>query len=89
VVAFGAISAITEAGLRIPEDIAVVGFDDVPLSAYITPHLTSVHLPIYDLAVEAGLMTIQLINGESPEKQNLRLTTHLVVRDSCGSNRNN
>jgi LacI family transcriptional regulator len=89
VVAFGAISAITEAGLRIPEDIAVVGFDDVPLSAYITPHLTSVHLPIYDLAVEAGLMTIQLINGESPEKQNLRLNTHLVVRDSCGSNRNN
>ncbi len=88
VVAYGAISAIIEAGLRIPEDIALVGFDDVPLSAFITPHLTSIHLPIYDLAEAAGLMTIQLINGERPEQQNLRLPTHLVVRDSCGSNRN-
>lgn len=88
VVAYGAISAIAEAGLSIPDDIALVGFDDVPLSAFITPHLTSIHLPIRDLAEEAGSMSIQLVNGESPAQKTLRLPTHLVVRQSCGANRN-
>lgn len=85
VVAFGAISAINDAGLSIPKDMALVGFDDVPLSAFISPRLTTVHLPIYELAHSAGLMCIQLINGETPQPKNNILETHLVIRDSCGA----
>jgi LacI family transcriptional regulator len=85
VVAFGAISAILQAGLRIPQDIAVVGFDDLPLSAFYQPHLTSIHLPIVDLALTGGEILIQLINGKKPDQKNILLNTHLVIRESCGA----
>lgn len=87
VVAFGAISAIYEAGYRIPEDIALVGFDDVPMAAFVTPRLTTVHLPIYELAKKAGSVCIQLINGETPKTKSELLNTHLIVRESSGVDR--
>lgn len=85
VVGFGAIAAINDAGLSIPQDIALVGFDDVPLSAFMAPRLTTIHLPIYELAQTACKVCIQLINGETPSRKNNILDTHLIIRDSCGS----
>jgi len=88
VVAFGAIKAIKEAGRRIPQDIALVGFDDVPLASYFDPPLTSIHLPVADLAHRASQMLIQLVHGKHPAERQVLLDTHLVVRDSCGANYN-
>jgi LacI family transcriptional regulator len=84
VVAFGAMSAIREQGLSIPEDVALVGFDDVPFARYIDPPLTSVFLPAARLAREACNLLFQLIQKEQPPERNLLLGTHLVVRKSSG-----
>ena len=81
VVAFGAMAAIREAGLRVPEDIAVVGFDDIPLAAYFDPPLTTVHLPAHDLGRAAGVALLDRINGRDVETRTV-LPTALVVRSS-------
>jgi LacI family transcriptional regulator len=85
VVAFGAMKAIKEAGRRIPEDIALVGFDDVPLASFLDPGLTSIHLPVADLAHRASQMLIQLVHGKTPAECHVILDTHLTVRESCGA----
>jgi LacI family transcriptional regulator len=85
VVAFGAIAAILEHGLRIPEDIAVVGFDDVPMSSFITPPLTTVRLPATSLALKAGEILLNLINGKQNSPCQVLLNTELIVRESCGA----
>lgn len=61
VVAFGAMAAIRERGLTIPNDIALVGFDDIPLARYVDPPLTSVHLPAAELGRQAGRIIVGLI----------------------------
>lgn len=85
VVAFGAMMALREAGRRIPQDVALVGFDDVPQSRFFDPPLTSIHLPVDDLAHHASQMLIQLVQGYNPPQRRLLLDTQLVVRDSCGA----
>ncbi len=82
VVAMGALRAIKRAGLRIPEDIAVVGFDDVPLAGYYDPPLTTVHLPAYGLGWTAAERLVRLIQGESLDKPTLFLDSELIVRES-------
>ncbi|MEW6718449.1 MAG: LacI family DNA-binding transcriptional regulator [Chloroflexota bacterium] len=84
VVAFGAMSAARERGLHIPKDLAVVGFDDVPLAQYVDPTLTTMRLPTTELAICSSDLIIQLICGEVPEQRHVFLPTELVVRDSCG-----
>lgn len=85
VVAFGAMKAIKEAGLRIPQNIALVSFDDVPLARYMDPALTTIHLPVADLAYHASHMLIDLVQGIVPPEPHIILETHLVIRDSCGA----
>ncbi|MCI0395535.1 MAG: LacI family transcriptional regulator [Chloroflexi bacterium] len=85
VVAFGAMRAVKERGQRIPQDIAIVGFDDVPIGLYIEPQLTTVHLPAYELGWHTGQLALQLINQEKPGKLHQFLPTELVVRASCGA----
>jgi LacI family transcriptional regulator len=85
VVAFGAMQAIKDRGLRIPADIAVVGFDDVSISQYVEPLLTSVRLPAYELGWQAGALALRLVQREPPESYLKLLPTELVVRQSCGA----
>jgi LacI family transcriptional regulator len=85
VVALGAKAAIRERGLRIPQDIAVVGFDDVPLARYLDPPLTTVRIPATELAIKAGEAVVQLINGNPPSHSTELLQTQLIVRESCGA----
>ena len=85
VVAIGAKAAIVEKGLRIPEDIALVGFDDVPLARYLDPPLTTVRLPASELATRASQMLVQLINNETPAEKLVLLESQLIVRQSCGA----
>jgi LacI family transcriptional regulator len=82
VVAIGAMLAIKRAGLRIPEDIAIVGFDDIPLAEFFDPPLTTVHLPAYGLGLAAGERLIRLIQGEGLSENSLLLESNLITRQS-------
>jgi LacI family transcriptional regulator len=89
--AIGALSALREAGVSVPEEIAVTGFDDIPIAQYTSPPLTSVHVPILDLGERA---TERLVESLSTDRRRRRscetLATTLVVRQSCGgTTRNN
>ncbi|NOK64314.1 MAG: DNA-binding transcriptional regulator, LacI/PurR family [Chloroflexi bacterium AL-W] len=78
-----ALIALQENGLRVPDDVAVVGFDDVPLASYVTPALTTVHQPAYELGLQAAQCVLQAL--EKPmNTEHVVLPTHLVVRKSCG-----
>jgi LacI family transcriptional regulator len=79
--AFGAIKAAKELGLAVPEDLAVVGFDNIPLSSYFNPSLTTVEIPMHDLGAAAVRMLLNLISGENFEKVKL-FKTRLLVRGS-------
>jgi LacI family transcriptional regulator len=84
VIAFGAMTAIREAGLRIPEDIAVVGFDDIRLAQYSVPALTTVREPDIDHGWFAGNMLLDLINNKPLEQNHIVLKTEMKIRNSCG-----
>ena len=84
--AIGALSALREAGLRVPEDIAVGGFDDIAMARYVNPTLTSVHVDISALGERAAAALLSVLRH--PERRNFtRVTvpTTLVVRQSCGA----
>jgi DNA-binding LacI/PurR family transcriptional regulator len=81
--ATGAIMAIQEAGKRVPEDIAVVGFDDVHLSHPWMPPLTTVRAPVEEAGREAARQLMRLIQTGEANPQ-IRLATELIIRRSCG-----
>ena len=83
--AFGAMRALREAGLRVPEDVAVVGFDDLPQAAHNDPPLTTVRQPIYRLGSTAVDSLLDLIEYPDSSARRIVLPTELVVRVSCGS----
>lgn len=82
-VAMGVKAALREAGLRIPEDISLVGFDDIPWAQFADPPLTTVHLQAQELARRACLVLMDLLHGKTPEPKRQVIETHLVVRKSC------
>ena len=79
VVALGAVGGLREAGLRIPDDVSLVGFDDIPLAAYFDPPLSTVHLPAFELGQAAGRALIDRIEGR-PVPDRTLLPTELVIR---------
>ncbi|HEX7833782.1 MAG TPA: LacI family DNA-binding transcriptional regulator [Thermoanaerobaculia bacterium] len=79
--AIGALSAFRETGLRIPEDVALVGFDDIPIARFLTPPLTTVKVPIAEL----GRKGFELLAYGDGDRRAAKLTTSLVVRRSCGA----
>lgn len=82
-IAIGAMRALAEAGLRVPEDVSVIGFDDIPAARFSTPPLTTV----YQDTKRAGELLVEtlmkLVRGEPATS--IRLPTALVVRKSCGA----
>jgi DNA-binding LacI/PurR family transcriptional regulator len=86
VVALGAVAAVREWGMRIPQDVALVGFDDIFLAAYVSPPLTTVRLPAYGLGWAAGDLLIRLISEDEPLERQMLLESELVIRQSCGGN---
>jgi LacI family transcriptional regulator len=73
-----------ELGLRVPADLSVVGFDNVPESALCTPSLTTVAQPLHDIGATALRMLVELLAGSEPTLEHVCLPTRLVVRDSTG-----
>jgi DNA-binding LacI/PurR family transcriptional regulator len=84
VVALGAMSAVRERRMCIPQDVALVGFDDIFLAAYVSPPLTTVRLPAYGLGWAAGDMLIRLISEDEPLERQMLLESELVIRQSSG-----
>jgi LacI family transcriptional regulator len=82
-VAFGALAAVRDAGMRVPDDMAIVGFDDVPVASDVTPPLTTVHLPAQLLGRTAAEILMKLIGGEEVSRRSILLDTHLVIRQSA------
>ncbi len=92
--AVGVIGALADAGLSVPEDMAVVGFDDIPLARYLTPPLTTVHVDMLRLGERAVDLLLErhspgatdgATHGTSDGPRQEILPTTLVVRGSCGS----
>jgi AraC-like DNA-binding protein/ABC-type sugar transport system substrate-binding protein len=86
--ALGAMQALTESGRRIPQDVAVIGFDDRPESAVHTPALSSVRIPLFRMGYRAVELLAQIIAGNTAPAEPVRIPTRLVPRASCGCGRN-
>jgi LacI family transcriptional regulator len=82
--AIGALRGIAARGLRVPEDVAVVGFDDIALAMYTEPPLTTVKQLVREIGKLATELIMARVNGERKEPQSRRLKTSLIVRGSCG-----
>lgn len=82
--AIGAIHAAWQRGLRVPHDLSVVGFDDIPVTRYLAPALTTVRQPITEMGRRTTAMLIDLLEGhrESSPIVDLLLQPELVIRDS-------
>ena len=78
--ALGVIRAAHELGLRVPEDVSVIGYDDLPLTEWVHPMLTTVHQPLSEMAGTATHMLLDPDGAERPSR--VELATHLVVRNS-------
>lgn len=84
--AVGCLAALAEAGLRVPEDVAVAGFDDIPIARYVSPSLTTVRVPIAALGAAALDAVAQAIESPETAAAHTRvLPVELVVRRSCGA----
>lgn len=84
--ALGVITAIREAGLRVPEDIAVVCFDDIESASILQPFLTVAAQPAYLMGTLCAEIIIQRLSGKGPSRpQDIVLGTELIIRESCGS----
>jgi LacI family transcriptional regulator len=81
--ALGAIQALREAGLRVPDDVSIVGFDNISEAAYANPGLTTVDQSIGEMGYIATQMLISLIQGEQLESNVHKMPTQLVIRESC------
>jgi LacI family transcriptional regulator len=73
-----------EMGIRVPEELSVVGFDDVPEAAGTTPQLTTVAQPLHDMGAQALRMVVEMLRRGEPEQQYVHLPAHLVIRQSTG-----
>jgi LacI family transcriptional regulator len=82
--ALGAMAAVHDAGLRIPEDIAVVGYDDMRFAEFTCPALTTVSAPEIELGRQAAALLLALIN-DTPSRDRFLLKPQLIIRKSCGA----
>ncbi|WP_448376534.1 LacI family DNA-binding transcriptional regulator [Fervidobacterium sp.] len=81
-IAFGMIDALEEHGIKVPDDISVTGFDDIPFTKHFKPALTTVHQPIYEMGKEAAEIMIKMINEDISSVDGVILEPELVVRES-------
>jgi LacI family transcriptional regulator len=83
--AFGVMDAVRDAGLRIPDDMSVVGFDDIPDAQWTNPPLTTVRQPMRDMGRQATRMLLGTIDDPDRNPERIELPTELIVRSTCRS----
>src|SRR5260370_18791674 len=79
----GAMRALRQLGRSVPEQVAIVGFDDLPLAEHIFPSLTPIPQPVYELGVTAVRMLQAALKGTPLANEQVEVPTRLVIRDSC------
>jgi DNA-binding LacI/PurR family transcriptional regulator len=80
--ALGVYQAAREARLHIPEDLSIVGFDDLPVAQWVGPPLTTIRQPLMDMAAAAAEMVLLLAGGAEPAQTRVELATELIIRES-------
>ena len=80
--AMGVLRAARRLGLRVPEDVSLIGYDNLPMAAWLGPALTTVNQPLQDMAATAARMLLDLARGATPPTSRVDLVTELVVRES-------
>jgi LacI family xylobiose transport system transcriptional regulator len=80
--ALGIYQAARELRLHIPEDLSVVGFDDLPVARWVGPPLTTIRQPLVEMAVTASELVLAMSRGERPAQTRIELATELIVRES-------
>jgi LacI family transcriptional regulator len=83
--ALGVMSALQGQGLSVPDDVAVVGCDDIPMAKHAIPPLTTVHVPFYETGEAAVRLLLDIIAGRTDRPKRVLLPVHLVCRGSCGA----
>lgn len=83
--AFGFISSLSEAGLRVPDDVSVVGFDDIDIASHFVPPLTTIHQPRRAVGEQAAKLLLNLLQGGQPTTASVQLEPWLVERKSTAS----
>jgi LacI family transcriptional regulator len=82
VAAIGAIRAFRDHGLRVPEDISIVGFDDIQGAAYHNPSLTTIRQPLYSMGTHAARILLQRIRGSKDFPEQVAIVPELIIRES-------
>lgn len=86
IMAVGALQAIREAGLKVPQDIAVIGYDDLPPATRTSPPLTTIRQPIRRMGIELVEKLLDIISNGTEPPRRVIFGTELVIRESCGAN---
>lgn len=81
--AFGAMEAIREHGLRIPDNISIIGFDDIPQASNVHPALTTVRQPLEEMGRKATQMLLEYLGNSKTEVERVQLPTKLIIRETC------
>jgi LacI family transcriptional regulator len=85
VMAMGVMDAVRENGKRIPEDISVIGFDDIPQASMVRPALTTIRQPLRNMGAVAAQMLLDMFKDPDTNPKRIELPTELVIRESCQS----
>jgi len=83
--AMGAIHALQDRGLLVPQDIAVIGYDDRAFSSFVRPAISTVTLPAYEMGEEAASLLLRMMKGEITSSKAVEVRGRLLVRESCGA----
>jgi len=83
VMAMGVMDAVRSRGLRVPQDISIVGFDDIPQSSLIRPALTTINQPLEKMGRVSTQLLLKMLENSEDKNARIELPTHLVIRDSC------
>ena len=86
--AIGALQACAELGRRVPDDIAIVGFDDIPLASLVTPALTTMHVPRYQLGEMVMELLLRVMAADGTFEERLWVEPRLIIRETCGAQNN-
>lgn len=82
--AIGAISAFKDHGLRVPQDVAIIGYNDIPPASFIDPPLTTIALPLYDMGKQIMIALNEILTGTVDSWIHKNFSGQLVIRNSCG-----
>jgi LacI family transcriptional regulator len=83
VMAMGVMDAVRNRGLRIPDDISIIGFDDIPQTSLVWPAMTTIKQPLEKMGRVATQMLLDLLKHPEKEAERIELPTELIIRDSC------